>query len=87
MSQKAVIEIRDLKQQFGKLEVLKGIDLDVERGEILGLLGPSGSGKTTLVKAIVGMGKPTSGKVKVLGRDRLHLAVGDLDIGMFLSSF
>jgi len=75
MSQKAVIEIRELKQRFGKLEVLKGIDLDVERGEILGLLGPSGSGKTTLVKAIVGMGKPTSGKVKVLGREMPHLPV------------
>lgn len=67
MIDKAVIKVKNMKQQFGKFAVLENINLSVKKGEILGMLGPSGSGKTTLVKAIVGMNKPTEGCIEVLG--------------------
>ncbi len=58
---------RDLIRNFNKIEVLRGITLTVNRGEIFGLLGPSGSGKTTLVKLIAGIDEATSGQVELLG--------------------
>ncbi|MCB2292754.1 ABC transporter ATP-binding protein [Clostridium algoriphilum] len=66
MKSENVIEIEHFKQQFGKFVVLEDINLEVKKGEILGLLGPSGSGKTTLIKAIVGMSEPTKGYACVL---------------------
>jgi ABC-2 type transport system ATP-binding protein len=77
MKENYVVEIENLRQQFGKLVVLDQINLEVRKGEMLGLLGPSGSGKTTLVKAIVGMGMPTDGKVTVLGKEMPTLSVVD----------
>lgn len=55
---------------FGRLEnpVLKGINLEVERGEIVSIMGPSGCGKTTLLNILCGLDRPTSGKVFVEGR-------------------
>jgi ABC-2 type transport system ATP-binding protein len=66
MSQTAVVKLKQLTQQFGKNVILQNIDLEIYRGEILGLLGPSGSGKTTMVKNIVGMNRPSTGEVIVL---------------------
>ena len=64
-----VIELRDLTKRFGDLVALDRLTLDVEPGEIFGLLGPNGSGKTTTVNLISGLSRPTSGTVRVLGRD------------------
>lgn len=66
MNNNSVISINNLTQQFGKAVVLDSVNLEVHKGEILGILGPSGSGKTTLVKAIVGMQNPASGSITVL---------------------
>ncbi|WP_066057026.1 ABC transporter ATP-binding protein [Robertmurraya korlensis] len=60
-----IVQIEQVKKHFGKQEVLKGIDLDINEGEIFGLLGPSGAGKTTLVKQLVGLELPSSGQNKV----------------------
>lgn len=65
MNSENVIKVEHFKKQFGKSIVLENINLEVKKGEILGLLGPSGSGKTTLVKALVGMIEPTEGLVTV----------------------
>jgi ABC-2 type transport system ATP-binding protein len=62
------IEVRDLVVDRGKREVLHGIDAEIQRGVVTGLLGPSGSGKTTLMRAIVGVQLVRSGRVTVLGR-------------------
>ncbi|MDF2855548.1 MAG: multidrug transporter ATPase [Neobacillus sp.] len=62
----SAIVINDVSKSFGKKSVLNHISLNVESGQIYGLIGPSGSGKTTLVKIIVGMDRPTTGKVSVL---------------------
>lgn len=62
------IEARGLTKLFGPEEVLKGVDLAVERGEIFGLIGPSGSGKSTLLRTMTGYLSPSGGEVEVLGR-------------------
>jgi|TARA_R110000851_G_scaffold190370_1_gene340912 Cu-processing system ATP-binding protein len=63
-----MIEVKDLYKKFGKNEVLKGIDLNIERGGIFSVLGPNGSGKTTLIKCILGMVLPDSGNISINGK-------------------
>jgi len=63
------ISIRDLYKRLGRQEVLKGVDLDVESGQTLVVIGRSGGGKSVLLKHIIGLMKPTSGKVLVEGQD------------------
>lgn len=75
MTKDLVVQIKNLKQQFGSSVVLNNINFDVIKGEIVGLLGPSGSGKTTLVKNIVGMNSPSQGEVLVLNTKVPSLAV------------
>ena len=56
-------------KHFGSVRALDGVSFSVERGEVLGLLGPNGSGKSTLMKIIVGILKPDTGNIQVLGAD------------------
>src|SRR5690242_5946590 len=67
-SNEAVIKIRGLEKSFGTNKVLRGIDLDVHRGENVVVLGRSGTGKSVLIKIISGLLKPDSGTVTVLGQ-------------------
>ena len=70
MSADILIKIENLKKSFqGGLEALKGVNLEIQRGEILALLGPNGAGKTTLINAICGIVLPTSGSITVDGHD------------------
>ena len=70
MSADILIKIDNLKKTFqGGLEALKGVYLEIQRGEILALLGPNGAGKTTLINAICGIVLPTSGTISVDGYD------------------
>ena len=62
-----VLKIRDLRKSFGPLEVLKGVDLDVEQGDVAAILGPSGSGKTTLLNIIGGLDRYDSGDLIING--------------------
>ena len=58
-----LIEVKDLKKSFDDTEVLKGVDLTVETGEVVAIIGASGSGKSTMVRCIAGLEKPDSGEI------------------------
>ena len=64
-----MISIKNITRDFGTLQVLKGIDLDINRGEILSIVGPSGAGKTTLLQIIGTLDRATSGSVMFDGED------------------
>jgi len=64
----AFLEISRLDKRFGQVEVLRGIDLDVERGGFLVLVGPSGCGKSTLLLAIAGLTLVSGGEIRIDGR-------------------
>lgn len=70
-TREAIIQVRNLTNQFGAHVVHKDLDLDVYRGEILGVVGGSGSGKSVLLRSIVGLQKPAQGTVRVFGQDAL----------------
>jgi ABC-2 type transport system ATP-binding protein len=61
------IRCRDLRKRFGAVEAVRGLDLEVRRGECFGLLGPNGAGKTTTIEILEGLQRPDSGEVEVLG--------------------
>ena len=65
----ALLEVKNLKKSFDKTEVLKGIDLKVNKGDVVSILGPSGSGKTTLLRCINFLEKPDGGKLSFDGKD------------------
>ncbi len=85
------IEVRGLRKSFGELEVLRGIDFRVARGEVVCVIGPSGSGKSTLLRCVNLLEEPTSGSVTVAGVEITDPEV-DIDrvrrrIGMVFQSF
>ena len=64
-----IIEIKDLKMNYGSKEVLKGVNLDIYEGSIIGYIGPNGAGKSTTIKILLGLIKDYSGDVKIFGED------------------
>lgn len=81
------ISISGLTKRFGRTDVLRGIELGVEKGELVALLGPSGSGKTTLLKIIAGLEWPDAGRLVVDGADWLQLAAQDRRIGFVFQHY
>src|SRR5215831_13129224 len=63
----AALSVRGLAKRYGSVEALKGVDLEVGEGELVGLLGPNGAGKSTLVKIAVGLVRPSAGRAEVAG--------------------
>lgn len=72
MGCKAMIKLRNVHKTFGHLEVLKGIDLEVAKGEKLVIIGPSGSGKSTLIRCMNGLEEVTKGEVYIDGQMMTH---------------
>ena len=68
-----MIEVQDIYKSFGELEVLKGVNLNVNKGEIVAIVGKSGAGKTTLLQIIGTLDRPTKGKVVIEGQDVFSL--------------
>ncbi|MEM7024258.1 MAG: ATP-binding cassette domain-containing protein [Pseudomonadota bacterium] len=64
----AVLELRKVAKHFGAIEALKGVDLDLEAGEVLGLMGDNGAGKSTMVKIIAGNFPPSEGEIRLDGQ-------------------
>ncbi len=69
MSGATAIDVRGLRKRYGSFEAVRGIDIEVRRGEVFGLLGPNGAGKTTTVEILEGYREPSEGEVSVLGHD------------------
>ena len=65
---KNLIEVKNIKKNYGKNEAVKGISFNIKEDEILGLLGPNGSGKTTTIGMLLGLLKPTSGEILINGQ-------------------
>ncbi len=86
-----VVNVTGLNKSFGNNHVLRGIDLHVQRGEVVCIIGPSGSGKSTLLRCVNMLEKPTGGSIVVLGRELTHIDC-DIDeartkIGMVFQQF
>jgi ABC-2 type transport system ATP-binding protein len=64
---RSALAVRGLAKRYGAVEALKGVDLEVGEGELVGLLGPNGAGKSTLVKILVGLVRPGGGEAEVVG--------------------
>nr|WP_302534678.1 amino acid ABC transporter ATP-binding protein [Bifidobacterium dentium] len=64
-----MIEVTDLRKSYGNVEVIKGVDLTVHRGEVICIIGPSGAGKSTLLRCLNGLEHATSGRIVVNGHD------------------
>lgn len=71
MAAEHIIEVRGLKTAFGEAVIHENLDLDVRRGEIIGVVGGSGTGKSVLMRTILGLKKPASGSIRVFGVDML----------------
>lgn len=82
-----VIEIRDIYKSFGSKEVLKGVNLKVDTGEIIGIIGASGSGKSTMVRCITGLEKTQSGEVFLKGEKVTDFSRVTGTIGMVFQNF
>jgi ABC-2 type transport system ATP-binding protein len=67
-----VLEVYDLAKAYGDFEAVKGISFAVRQGEIFGLLGPNGAGKTTTINMLIGLARPTRGKILYFGKDYTH---------------
>ena len=84
----SIIDVRDLRMRYGSTDVLRGVDLTVNKGEVVTLLGPNGAGKTTTIEILEGFRLPSAGTVTVLGADPAH---GDEDwrarVGVVLQSW
>ena len=64
-----LVEVRDLVAHYGEREILHGVSFEVRRGEIMVIMGGSGSGKSTLLRHLLGLERPTSGSIRVLGHE------------------
>ncbi|NDU79063.1 ATP-binding cassette domain-containing protein, partial [Actinomadura sp. DSM 109109] len=69
----ALVQVRDLRKTYGNgetaVEAVRGVSLDIARGEVILVMGPSGSGKTTFIQMLGGLLRPTSGSIRINGTD------------------
>ena len=81
------LTIANVRKTFGQVEILKGIDIEIDAGEFLILVGPSGCGKSTLLNMIAGLDVPTEGAIRIADRDVTWLPPKDRDIAMVFQSY
>lgn len=88
---KTILQVRGLEKQFGELKVLRGIDLDIARGEVVVIIGPSGSGKSTLLRCLNRLEEPSAGTILIDGVEltgrRANLPLLRRRIGMVFQHF
>lgn len=89
----AYIELKGLKKKFGEKEVIRGLDLEIEKGEFVSLLGPSGCGKTTILRMVAGFVDPTEGEIIIGGNTvyssekNIYVKTGKRNLGMVFQSY
>ncbi|MEJ6783990.1 amino acid ABC transporter ATP-binding protein [Aminobacter sp. Piv2-1] len=87
----SLIELRNVEKNFGSLKVIRGVDLNVEKGEVISIIGQSGSGKTTLLRCVNGLETIDSGSITVSGvvlsREPKQLRALRLEVGMIFQQF
>jgi sn-glycerol 3-phosphate transport system ATP-binding protein len=83
----ATLSLTSVKKQFGAVQVLHGIDLEVADGEMIVVVGASGCGKSTLLRIVAGLESPSSGTVRIDGRDVTALEPADRDIAMVFQNY
>jgi iron(III) transport system ATP-binding protein len=81
------LSLRGVVKSFGPVQVLRGIDLDIRRGEFVCFLGPSGCGKTTLLRVIAGLDRQNGGSIHIGGRDVSALASAERNYGIVFQSY
>ncbi|MFT5707448.1 MAG: multiple sugar transport system ATP-binding protein [Oceanospirillaceae bacterium] len=83
----AALTIENVRKSYGSTEVLKGIDIAIDKGEFLVLIGPSGCGKSTMMNSIAGLESVTDGRILIGGKDVTHANPKDRDIAMVFQSY
>src|SRR5256885_6864913 len=78
----AYLQLQDIRKRFGEAQIIRGVDLAIERGEFIVFVGPSGCGKSTLLRLIAGLESITSGQLLLDGRDITHAPSGERDLAM-----
>jgi len=81
------IQLRQVRKAFGEVEVIPGIDLDIEDGEFVVFVGPSGCGKSTLLRLIAGLEDTTSGTIEIDGKDATNLPPAKRGLAMVFQSY
>jgi putative spermidine/putrescine transport system ATP-binding protein len=83
----AFLELRDVRKSFKQHAVVHGVELGVERGELVSFLGPSGCGKTTTLRMVAGFEIPSAGEIRIDGRDVTRLRPNQRNVGMVFQSY
>lgn len=83
----AAVELRDVEKRFGKVQVIRGVDLSIESGEFIVFVGPSGCGKSTLLRLVAGLEEPTGGEVMIGGKVVNDRPPSDRGIAMVFQSY
>ena len=74
-----MIRIENICKSFGEKQVLKNINMEIREGETLAIIGGSGSGKSTLLRLLIGLDRPTSGEIYIMGQAISHMQEAELD--------
>jgi polar amino acid transport system ATP-binding protein len=82
-----MLEAINIKKSFNKLEVLKGVSLQVQQGEVISIIGPSGSGKSTFLRCLIGLEAIDSGTIKIKGQEVNTFRDGAPEMGMVFQQF
>jgi multiple sugar transport system ATP-binding protein len=83
----AYLQLKDIKKSFGDVDIIKGVDLEIQKGEFIVFVGPSGCGKSTLLRLIAGLEPITSGKLLLDGKDITWAPSGKRDLAMVFQSY
>ena len=83
----AYLQLKDIKKSFGDIDIIKGVDLEIQKGEFIVFVGPSGCGKSTLLRLIAGLEPITSGKLLLDGKDITWAPSGKRDLAMVFQSY